>query len=169
MEIEKLLGSLAFLILAVWFGKTLNTYSKKKYSYAPIGLRTIFFGMIPYMFLVIGFLFQESGAVVLYVVIILASISITGQFIWILNRSSVMVATGAIVLLTIVGLPTVLFLFFSRKDDYGCKHKAIDTSDTIKKNIFKSDPVELLKWHDLKEKDVITEEEFKEHKKIIMR
>lgn len=115
MEVEKLLGSLAFLILAVWFGKTLNAYSKKKYSYAPIGLRTIFFGMIPYMFLIIGFLFKESGPVVLYVVIILASISITGQFIWILNRSSVIVATGAIILLTVVGLPTVLFLFFSRK------------------------------------------------------
>jgi len=118
MEVEKLVSALAFLVLAVWFGKTLNAYSKKRYRYVPIGLRTIFFGMIPYMFLIIGFFFKESGPVVLSVLILLSSISIIGQFIWILNRSSVMVAVGSIVLLTIVGLPTVLFLFFTGRDDY---------------------------------------------------
>ncbi len=117
MDIVTLLGSMTLLLFAVWFGKTLNTYSKEKYRYTPIVLGTIFFGMIPYILLIIGFLFKESGSAILMIAIVLASISVIGQFIWILNRSSVMVATGAIILLTIAGLPTVLFLFFSARDD----------------------------------------------------
>jgi len=113
MEVEKFVGSLAFLILIVWFGKTLNSYSKEKYGYIPINLRSIFFGMIPYMIFITGFLLKLNGPLALSVGIMLASISVIGQFLWILNRSSTMVAAGSIILLTILGLPTILFLFFT--------------------------------------------------------
>ena len=49
------------------------------------------------------------------------------------------------------------------------KYKVIDVSHKVKNNVFKPNPDELLKWHDLKEKGVITEEEFEEHKKRILK
>lgn len=117
METIILVGSVALLVLTVWLSKTLNGYSKKQYGHAPIGLGTIFFGMIPYILLIIGFLLRDNNPVALPIVILLASVSTTVLFLWIMNRSSAMIATGAIILLTIFGLPTALFLFFSPRDN----------------------------------------------------
>ena len=117
MEITLFAGALAFLVLMVWLSKTLNRYSEEQYGYAPIGLSTIFLGMIPYVLMIAGLLFQDNDPMNLPMAIVFALLSVIGLFYWILNRSSAMVATGAVVILMIAGLPGVLFLFFSGRDD----------------------------------------------------
>lgn len=109
-----MVGALAFLILVVWIGKKINSYSEEKYKYKPIVVETIFFGMIPYALLIAGYI---SDYTYLSLIIILACGSIAGLFIWILMRSSVLVSLGSTLFLTILGLPTVLFLFFSNIDE----------------------------------------------------
>ena len=119
MEITIFAGALAFVVLMVWLSKALNRYSEEKYGYAPIGLSTIFLGMIPYLLIIVGFLFQDNDPMNLSMAIFFAFLSVMGLFYWILKRSSVMVAAGAIIILIVAGLPAVLFLFFSRRgDDY---------------------------------------------------
>ena len=119
MEITIFAGALAFVVLMVWLSKALNRYSEEKYGYAPIGLSTIFLGMIPYLLIIVGFLFQDNDPMNLSMAIFFAFLSVMGLFYWILKRSSVMVAAGAIIILMVAGLPAVLFLFFSRRgDDY---------------------------------------------------
>jgi hypothetical protein len=117
MEIKILAGALAFLVLMVWLSKTLNRHSEMEYGYTPIGLSTIFLGMIPYVLIIAGLLFQDNDPMNLPMAMLFASLSVIGLFYWILKRSSAMVATGAVVILMIAGLPAVLFLFFSGRDD----------------------------------------------------
>ena len=119
MEITLFAGALAFVVLMVWLSKTLNRYSEEQYGYTPIGLSTIFLGMIPYVLIIVGLLFQDNDPMNLPMAILFASLSVIGLFYWISNRSSAMVATGAVFILMVAGLPAVLFLFFSRRgDDY---------------------------------------------------
>ena len=101
----------------VWLSKTLNKYSEEEYAYTPIGLSTIFLGMIPYVLVIAGLLFQDNDPMNLPMSILFASLSLMGLFYWILKRSSAMVALGAVIILMIAGLPAVLFLFFSSRDD----------------------------------------------------
>ena len=117
MEITKFIISLIFLVLVVWLGKTLNKYSLKKYRFSPIQLKTIFIGIIPYFLLIGGYFLslRENNLVYLYIAILLSIISALGLFLWIAKRSSKLLAAGATLFVTILGLPTVMFLFFTKE------------------------------------------------------
>lgn len=69
-----------------------------------------------------------------------------------------------------IALPIIALIIFLTLLYTLIKHfKIVDKIKGRKFKIKQPDPDELLKWHDLKEKGVITEEEFEEHKKRILK
>ena len=112
-----LAASLAFLVLVVWASKRLNHYSEIMYGYTPIGLATIGLSMIPYVLLIAGLSLKANDPMNLTYAIAFAGLSVLGIFIWIVKQSSVGVAFLATLMLMIAGLPAVLFLFFSNRND----------------------------------------------------
>ena len=119
MEIKIFAGALAFLVLMVWLSKRLNRHSEMEYGYTPIGIATILLAMIPYALIIAGFIFQKEGSDNLQWAIIFATLSATGLFWWIAHRSSMMIGIGATILLLLIGLPAlILVVMSSRNDDY---------------------------------------------------
>jgi len=117
MEVQILAGALAFLVLMVWLSKTLNRHSEMEYGYTPIGITTILLAMIPYVLIIAGFIFAKNGSDNLTFAILFAAISAGGLFWWIAHRSSVMVGVGATILLLLIGLPALILVFSSSRDD----------------------------------------------------
>jgi len=117
MEISIVAGAIALIVFLVWLSKKLNFYSMETYHYAPIGLGTIVLGMIPFILIIAGFILQDKSPENLQMALLFASLSIMGLFGWIANQSSWKVALGAIVILLIVGLPSLLVLFLSGSDE----------------------------------------------------
>ena len=73
------------------------------------------------------------------------------------------IATGMIIfMLIIIGIASIVYLFILAK-----KHNLISKIKDYKMK--QPNPDELLKWYDLKEKGVISEEEFEDHKKRILK
>ncbi len=72
--------------------------------------------------------------------------------------------------LMMIALPVIGLIIFLTLLYTLVKHfKVVEKIKGHKFKIKQPDPDELLKWHDLKEKGVITEEEFEEHKKRILK
>ena len=119
MEIKILAGALAFLVLMVWLSKKLNKHSEIMYGYTPIGIATILLAMIPYVLIIAGIIFAKEGSDNLQLAIIFAVISAGGLFWWIAHRSSMMIGVAATVLLLLIGLPALILVVSStRNDDY---------------------------------------------------
>ena len=117
MKIVSIIFALFFLVLMVWLIKKLNAYSKKKYSYLPINIGTIFLAVIPYSLLIVAWVLKATDFNTMIITFILAIIFIVGIFLRILQNSSFLVAMGAIILLLITGLPALLIFTFSGRKD----------------------------------------------------
>ena len=95
----------------------------------------------------------------IYVYILIAMIS--GTAVKVLAREYGIVSGLIIFISILIGITGIVYLLGLAK-----KHHLISKIKNYKKP---PNPDELLKWHDLKEKGIITEEEFEEHKKRILK